>query len=424
MQIFKLVDEFSKTKPDKYDADAVMELVAQDLTTHDNPKNLASFIYRLKLDNPALHDKLFNKTLPYDHVKKDFEKCFFKVMNPLLYVQVKKGGKLEIKNRSDFINTFENKWCLKMVCYKGEWEEERKQFVPQWLKDSSMRTFDALEFCPPQKVPQTDAYNIFNGFAADKIAVPSSGNVEPMLKHVHVLAGNDDTAMDYLVATCADIIQKPGQLPGIASVFRGKQGCGKNVFLEFFGYKILGKDLAFHTAKPDQDLFGRFQNGRVNKLMIRVNETKGKDTFPNADQLKDMITAPTFNYDAKGINSVTMDNYARMFFTTNNDNPVKIEEIDRRFVVYDCGDDYVGNHEYFEGLIEYCSDPANARAFYEYLKTYDMSGVNLKNRPITDGYKEMKKASVPIEFSFLESMIEKYGKKTKIFTSSGLFEEF
>jgi hypothetical protein len=65
---------------------------------------------------------------------------------------------------------------------------------------------------------------------------------------------------------------------------------------------VLGKDLAFDTTKPEHDLFGRFQNGRVNKLMIVVNEAKGKDTFANADLLKDMIIATQFNYEAKGIN--------------------------------------------------------------------------------------------------------------------------
>jgi hypothetical protein len=39
--------------------------------------------------------------------------------------------------------------------------------------------------------------------------------------------------------------------------------------------------------------------------MICIYETKGKDTFPNADVSKDMIAAPTFNYEAKGVTSVT-----------------------------------------------------------------------------------------------------------------------
>lgn len=166
MQIFKLVDEFSKTKPEKYDADAVMKLVAQDLSTHDNPKNLASFIYRLKVDNPELHPKLFNKVLPYDQVKKEFQKSFFKVMSPLLYVEIEKHGKLELKSRKDFINALKNKWCDKRVIVKGVPQIERKQLVPQWMQDSSMRTYKRLEFCPPPEVAPSDAYNIFNGFEA------------------------------------------------------------------------------------------------------------------------------------------------------------------------------------------------------------------------------------------------------------------
>jgi hypothetical protein len=113
-----------------------------------------------------------------------------------------------------------------------------------------------------------------------------------------------------------------------------------------------------------------------------------------------------------------------MFFTSNHDNMVKIEQGDRRYTVHECADDFVSDTKYFEELLEYCEDPANARAFFDYLKSYDLTGVNLRNRPITEAYKEMKKASMPFEYSFLESMIEKHGPKPVNFASSGLFEEF
>jgi hypothetical protein len=116
--------------PEKYDGAAVMKLVSEEVGHHENPKTLGSFIYYLKEDNPELHAKLFNKVLPYDQVKREFEKSFFKVMNPLLYVQTKKGGELVIKSRKDFINAYENKWCDKKMMVKGVPQIERKQFVP------------------------------------------------------------------------------------------------------------------------------------------------------------------------------------------------------------------------------------------------------------------------------------------------------
>jgi hypothetical protein len=105
-QILILGDEFSKLCPEQYDADAVMRLMAEELPPHDTPKNLRSFIAYLKEDNPAVYHVVFDPVLPYEKVKTEFEKTFFKVMSPLLYVQVKNQCKLDIKNRSDFFYCF------------------------------------------------------------------------------------------------------------------------------------------------------------------------------------------------------------------------------------------------------------------------------------------------------------------------------
>lgn len=152
VQILTLADSFSKLQPDKYESDADLKLVSEEVGHHGKPKTLGSFIYYLKEDNPELHNKIFNKLLPYNQVKKEFEKSFFKVVVPLVYVEVERTGKLEMKSRKDFINAYENKWCGMKVLVKGFWEEQQKQFVPLWLQDSSMRTYRRLEFCPPPKV--------------------------------------------------------------------------------------------------------------------------------------------------------------------------------------------------------------------------------------------------------------------------------
>lgn len=254
----------------------------------------------------------------------------------------------------------------------------------------------------------------------------SSGNVQPFLNHARVIAGNNDVNMQYLINFFADIVQFPGRLSCVAIVLWGKQGAGKNLLTDFLIKRVLGKDLGFDTAKPEHDLFGKFQNGRMNKLLIAVNEARGKDTFPNADLLKDMITSTTFSYEAKGVNPIVLATYARMIFTTNNDNPIKIEEGDRRFVVFDCGSNFVQNHEYFDMLRAYVADPCNAKAVFEYLKAVNLSSVNLaRDRPIIEAYNEIKKAAVSFEHKFLKDLTERpeYKEQVVNFTASGLFEE-
>jgi hypothetical protein len=89
---------------------------------------------------------------------------------------------------------------------------------------------------------------------------------------------------------------------------------------------VLGNDIVFNCDDPANEMFGKFSNSRLHKVFIAINEAKGQDFFPNADRLKTMITSGSFTYEQKGINPVTMANFARLFFTTNNDNPVRLKE--------------------------------------------------------------------------------------------------
>jgi hypothetical protein len=230
MQTLTLADSFSQLVLKKYDLAAVMKLVAEGLTPHENPKTLGSFKYYLKEDNPELYNKLYNKVLPYDQVKKTFEKSFFKVISPLLYVENEDVEKLEIKSRKDFINAYENKWCEKTKMVKGVPEVEKTKFVPQWLQDPSMKTYRRVEFCPPPTRSSEDFYNMFKGFKAERSTADASlGDVQPFLNHARVIAGNDDKSFKYLIDYFADIIQFPGRLSEVAIVLRGEQGAGKNL---------------------------------------------------------------------------------------------------------------------------------------------------------------------------------------------------
>jgi putative DNA primase/helicase len=210
--------------------------------------------------------------------------------------------------------------------------------------------------------------------------------VEPFLRHAAVLCNNVPQHTEYLLKYLAHIVQYPGQLFNVAIVLKSiVEGVGKNTFLDFFMKLVLGKDLSYESANPVRDLFSRFSQGRKERLMIVINETNGKDTHAFSKQIKDMIMLTTYNHEEKGIRPIKMNNYARLIFTTNNDVPVKIEQHDRRFVVFEASNELVGNAEYFRNFAKYAADPNNALAVYEYLKSLDLTTIHLANdRPKTE----------------------------------------
>jgi hypothetical protein len=402
-----------------------VDKLIETLKSAKNLIGLDALIKYLKDDNYGLYHKLFKKIQTYDTLKKEFEKSFFKVFTPVCYVQILDDGRLEIKSRKQFKERCEHIRCIIEKEKRGKKYNEEVEFTSEWFKDSDIRRYDSLSFSPPPEIAPKGSYNTFMGFEAEKGKYVSSGNVEPFLEHCRVMAGNDDVSCKYLIDWLADIIQNPGRLSNVSILLRGEQGTGKNLLIELIAKHILGRRLSFETANPAGELFSKFSKGRKEKLLITINEANGKDTHCNSDLIKDMITSTTLNYEQKGIDSIELNNFARLLWTSNNQNPLKIELKDRRFVVLESGEQYIGNVEYFDRLVAYSKDPRNAFAIWEFLKNRDLSNVHLaRDRPITKAYRDMQESSIPVHYRFLNSMVYEYDENEVTMTSQRLFKEF
>ena len=73
---------------------------------------------------------------------------------------------------------------------------------------------------------------------------------------------------------------------------------------------ILGQDKMMVTDKIDL-LLGRFADTR-GKLLVCLNEAKGKDTFTVDNLLKDYITRTTCEVEKKGVDAFTAQAYDRL----------------------------------------------------------------------------------------------------------------
>jgi hypothetical protein len=75
--------------------------------------------------------------------------------------------------------------------------------------------------------------------------------------------------------------------------------------------------------------------------------------------------------------------------------------------VFQCSDEKKANKKYFNELGAYFDDPANQRAFFEYLKSIDISNVDwINDRPITELYNDIKFANTPIQVKFFKWIVE------------------
>lgn len=353
----------------------------------------------------------------YKTLKEEFEKTHFKVMRPLLYVEQLSDGDFYMRDPAELKNAYVNKTFKK--------DSEDVPFIDMWLRDPKIRTYDNIDFLPPPLVCPKETFNMWRGFAIELSDVASSCNIQPFIDHTDIMVKHDEKGREYVLDYFAQMLQQPGFLTGIALVFKSSQGAGKNIYLELFN-QMLGKNMFYETANPVRDLMSRFSLGRLNRVLINVDETSGKDTYPYNEQLKNFITSPHYNYEKKGVSPVTLRNFNRFVFTTNNFCPVKIEEGDRRFVVFECSNEKKGDTAYFKDFAKYINDPANQKAVYEYLMKRDISNVDwINDRPITELYSDIQEANAPIHIKFFKWLYENNPLEAKlVYSGQSFFDGF
>jgi hypothetical protein len=426
-KIKEIIHNLSK-KSKNYNNNKVNDFIKNINSTQNNIYNVDFLLNLLKIDNYNLYlvySKGYDET--YKRVKEEFEQEHFKVLCPFYYCSITKDD-IYIKNKIKFYGSYENKHYYDIGFDKeGNIGLIKKEFLKTWMKDEDIKTFKRINFYPDiSKCPKNE-YNIFNGLEIQKNNIHINkndmmDNIKPIINHINLLVGDTKENLNYMLKWLAHLVQKPGELLGIAVVFVSKQGTGKNLFTDFIGNKIIGKKYFYSTCDTEH-IYGRFAQGLKNKLLINLDEASGKDNFQNSDKLKNLITAPEIIYEQKNMDSIVIKNYARYIFTTNNKTAVKIEHSDRRFLIYKSIDTHRNNKEYFNSLIKCMSDIKVQASFYKYLLNIDIENYDfVNNRPITEIYTEMQEVNTPLEIKFIINLIET--NKLKEYKAHELFELF
>ena len=149
----------------------------------------------------------------------------------------------------------------------------------------------------------------------------------------------------------ARLIQQPHKILSVC-IFKSKPGTGKNLMFEtLFGRTILGDD--YFTISEKLDLFlGRFNSALEGKLFAILDETStfiGNHEVNN--HLKSFATQLFINIERKGMEPYTVPSYLNKMLFTNNEAPIKIEDGDRRYNMYDV-DNNIGKGQDFNSVPE------------------------------------------------------------------------
>lgn len=345
--------------------------------------------------------KTMNGFNDYENIKKYFEQFVCQINTPACFIKFSNNDYTIIKPK-DFSHNFGAIKCYETeICKKGTKTTEIK-FIKKWLNDVNKRYYEKMDFLPPPMNCPDNVFNLFNGILAENLNVAQpEGDTSIFYDHINLLAGENVECSTYLLNFFADMVQNIGKLPEVCILLKSVQGTGKNIFLDNFGKYILGQNFYLQTADIEK-VCGRFNMNR-NKIMIVLDELKGRDGFDYAEKIKSMITSPILTFEQKCLDPIDINNVGRYFILSNNETPIKIEHSDRRFVAFECSSKNKGNMSYFGKLVDAFKSKSLVKKFYLELMNVDLTNFNFyKNRPITEIYTEIKEMCRPKIELFME----------------------
>lgn len=426
-----IFEEYSKKSPKYNENEPYNFYNSIDANKYDI--NLNTLYYWLKHDNKEVFNEMIKDDSDYEKIKEEVQKE---------YIIIGSNFYKRLNNRKGFHILKENEIKLELKPYKLEvYDEERgkmtkKDFYNKWIEDKGHYKF--VDFIPNINECPSNTFNLFDGFEAEKYlhlikdySIEQIENqIKPFKKHIDLLT---DYNSDYFIKWLSHIIQKPYQKENTTPLFRDKGqflnsggGTGKNLFFDNFGEKILGEKY-YLTIGTNNELYSSFNEHLENKLLVCIEEAQGKANFENFDRLKSIITQSKTTVNRKFVSKYTINDYSRYIFCSNNENPIPIDNNDRRFFAYDVNTKKRGNEQYFKDLSNAFNDKVSIACFFKYLltivKPYEDPIEFQNNRPLNKTYIELKRINAPSPIKWLISKIK--SKKLSVYeTISDLYEDF
>ena len=219
---------------------------------------------------------------------------------------------------------------------------------------------------------------------------PDAGTLDLILRHIgfNICNGRQEY-FDYLIQWLAHMVQKPAERPGVGIAVIGDQGTGKGILIEFLKRMLGGPRNANTTASSSDTKAFNYSLG--NKLFVVFDEATFAGDRQQSDFMKKFVTEPRIRIEQKGLDAYEVDNFARVFITSNNRlSAVPTGIGHRRWLTIECKSPVdadwlkalairIGNAGDVEGAMS-----GYVNFFKHYLETLDISDFNPQHVPMQD----------------------------------------
>ena len=342
--------------------------------------------YQQIFDEPI--DQIDPEASNYNEIKQWVEqrgchkKGFIKICNPCcIYNKYHKSS----LNFTEIRNLLQ---CVKYKCIETEKDGRLvvkvKDFVPQWLNDSSAYTKQSYCWVPPPitEMKGKNLKNLWNTFDKEKyhkiVSMGYSGvdfsvrydlktDLYPnILVHfmVKIICSKRKIAIQYWIAYIYQTVIYPGVNPQIVNLLYSKaQGTGKNSWCSII-QALMGNMYFYETSGTDFLKKGNF-TGNTEYIVIVVNEIcEAMIKQSDIERIKAKTTNLKVPVNKKFEKITEHINTHRLIITLNDKT---MAGIGRRFAIWQLNEEKTQDDKYFKELREARRDPKKLKVLWDWM---------------------------------------------------------
>ena len=353
-----------------------------------------------------------HKLKPYAETKMEFETKHALIEEGTTFLTKKQipgqTDSFSLRNKTDFKILTQNIQIVK----PSPMGPELINFFEEWLKEPKRKTYLELNCCPnglnEHSEPCPDY--IFNTWQDYQMEVVKDYEEHPeavkefkdLLFH---LAGKNQEYADYFEKWIAHIIKYPNQKTEKMIILVSLEGCGKGTLIKILK-QMLGKKKMFESTDPSKEIWGQFNTGIDETIIISLNEVNKKD-MSDGGKLKSLITEHSVRINNKGVKPYETSFFGNFMVSTNNIDPINVKGDNRRFVFFDSSAAKKHDKQYWIYINELIKDQNFIKTIYEHLKHFELgeNEFRLLDKPVSQYEKEVIEANrSPVEL-FIEDLL-------------------
>ena len=352
----------------------------------------------------------------YSEMKEEWEKDHFYFDPTNTIVKVKNGSMFHygIEHATEAFNM----WLL-----KGKKEGEDQLFLKKWRTDPNRKIVDTLVYKMPEDCLKNEA-SLFTGFAYKRITNDVTDQqrkdaVNTFNDILSAICNDEEEVTDYVRKGFAHMLKKPFERTGVIVAFASKiQGSGKDTIMTIIK-RVIGDGHTAHYTSTES-YWEKHDTRQEGAIFVYLEEACSALNKSKANELKARITSNSITINPKGVKGYNVPNIGRQYMTTNEIEPFKIEEHDRRGMLISPNGRCV-SYDWTE-IYSKIYTPEYVKAVGEYLESIDIDGWNPRKFPETEIKKEMKELGRSSESEFFSSA--EWNESREWYSSADLYDMY